>query len=80
MVLLSALVEDRPVLLLDEWAADQDPGFRAFFYDHIIPDLRARGKTLVLITHDDRYFDRADRLLKIEGGRLVPMAQPEVVT
>lgn len=71
LVLLGALLEDRPVLLLDEWAADQDPEFRVFFYDQMLPELRADGKTLILITHDERYFDRADRVLKLEGGRLV---------
>lgn len=74
LVLLGALLENRPVLLLDEWAADQDPEFRVFFYDHIIPQLRASGKTLVLITHDDRYFNRADRVLKLESGQLLALA------
>lgn len=74
LVLLGAMIEDRPVLLLDEWAADQDPEFRVFFYDHIIPELRARGKTVILITHDDRYFDRADRVLKLESGQLLAAA------
>jgi putative ATP-binding cassette transporter len=70
LILLGALLEDRPILLLDEWAADQDPAFRAYFYETLIPDLRARGRTLVLITHDDRYFHLADRLVKIDGGRI----------
>ena len=70
LLLVAALLEDRPVLLLDEWTADQDPQFRAFFYEQLLPELRARGKTLVLITHDDRYFDRADRVIKLESGRL----------
>jgi putative ATP-binding cassette transporter len=74
LVLLGALLENRPILLLDEWAADQDPEFRVFFYDHLIPALRARGKTLILITHDDRYFDRADRVLKLETGQLLAPA------
>jgi len=75
LLLIGALLEDRPVLLLDEWAADQDPQFRLFFYDHILPELRARGKTLVLITHDDRYFERADRVLKIENGQIVTVRE-----
>ncbi len=73
--LLGALLEDRPILLLDEWTADQDPGFRLYFYDHLLPMLRRRGKTIVLISHDDRYFDRADRVLKIEHGRINPTAK-----
>jgi putative ATP-binding cassette transporter len=80
LILLNALLEDRPILLLDEWAADQDPGFRTFFYQFLVPELRARGKTLVLITHDDRYFDRADRVLKIENGRLLSEKDAEEKT
>lgn len=72
LALLTALLEDRPVYLFDEWAADQDPRFREVFYDRIIGDLRARGKTVVVITHDDRYFDRADRLVKLDFGQVVP--------
>ncbi|MCA0157310.1 ATP-binding cassette domain-containing protein, partial [Tsukamurella sp. M9C] len=72
LALLTALLEDRPVYLFDEWAADQDPRFRAVFYDRIIADLKARGKTVVVITHDDRYFDRADQLVKLDFGQVVP--------
>ena len=72
--LLGAVLEDRPVLLLDEWAADQDPPFRAFFYEHLLPELRAQGRTVILITHDDRYFDRADRVIKLDAGRLIEPA------
>jgi putative ATP-binding cassette transporter len=78
LVLMTALLEDRPILLLDEWAADQDPAFRAYFYETLIPDLRARGRTLVLITHDDRYFHLADRLVKIDGGQIRPDSGPAV--
>ena len=70
LVLLNALLEDRPILLLDEWAADQDPEFRAYFYETLIPSLRARGRTLVLISHDDRYFHLADRVVRIDGGQI----------
>ncbi|MDD9937710.1 MAG: ABC transporter ATP-binding protein, partial [Myxococcales bacterium] len=58
--------------LFDEWAADQDPEFKRVFYRELIPELRARGKAVVVVTHDDRYFDAADRLLKMEAGRVVP--------
>lgn len=71
LALLVSFLEDKPLCLYDEWAAEQDPEFRAFFYETILPDLRARGKCAVVITHDDRYFDRADQVLKLEMGRLV---------
>jgi len=71
LALLSALLEQRPVLVLDEWAADQDPAFRHHFYTQLVPALKAEGRTIVAISHDERYFDTADRILKVDGGRLV---------
>jgi putative ATP-binding cassette transporter len=71
LALVAALLEDRPVLVLDEWAADQDPPFRRRFYQEILPRLKAEGKTIVAVTHDDRYFEHADRILKMEYGQFV---------
>ncbi|MCO6440351.1 MAG: cyclic peptide export ABC transporter [Nitrococcus mobilis] len=70
LALLAAHVEQRPILLLDEWAADQDPVFRSFFYFELLPELKRCGKTIVAISHDDRYFGIADRVLKCESGVL----------
>ncbi|MFI8744029.1 multidrug ABC transporter permease/ATP-binding protein [Pseudomonas sp. NPDC077186] len=70
LALLLAMLEGREILLLDEWAADQDPLFRQVFYRELLPQLKAAGKTLFAISHDDHYFDQADRLLKMDGGRL----------
>lgn len=72
LALVVALLEDRPVLVFDEWAADQDPAFRKYFYEAILPRLRKDGRTIVAATHDDRYFDVADRVIKLEYGQLVP--------
>jgi len=71
LALLSACLEDRPIYVFDEWAADQDPIFKDVFYRQILPELRARRKLVVVISHDDRYFDVADRLYKLEDGRLI---------
>lgn len=71
LALVVAYLEDRPFYLFDEWAADQDPAFKAVFYEQLLPELRARGKTVVVITHDDRYFAVADRVLKLENGNVV---------
>ena len=71
LALLVSYLEDRPILLFDEWAADQDFGFREFFYYEIIPGLKRRNKTVIVISHDDRYFHLADRLVKLEFGRVV---------
>lgn len=73
LALLSAWLEDRPVLVLDEWAADQDPEFREYFYLRLLPAFKAEGRTVVAITHDERYFGAADRVLKVDGGRIVEL-------
>jgi putative ATP-binding cassette transporter len=70
LLLLAAVLEDRPVYLFDEWASDQDPVFREVFYTRILPDLKRRGKAVFVISHDDRYFHVADRLLRLEYGQL----------
>jgi len=71
LALLSAYLEDRPIYLFDEWAADQDPPFKEIFYTKLLPELRDRGKTVVVISHDDRYFYVADRIIKLDYGRIV---------
>ncbi len=70
VALLLAVAEQRDILLLDEWAADQDPQFRRVFYLELLPQLRALGKTIVAISHDDHYFEHADRLLEMHQGKL----------
>ena len=70
VALLGALLERRPVLILDEWAADQDPLFRRKFYREILPKLRATGVTIIAVTHDNRFFDAADRQIHMEDGLL----------
>ncbi|MFT4087835.1 MAG: ATP-binding cassette domain-containing protein [Gordonia sp. (in: high G+C Gram-positive bacteria)] len=69
LALVTALLEDRAMYVFDEWAADQEPQFRETFYREILDDLRRRGKTVVVITHDDRYFPLADQLVKLDFGR-----------
>ncbi|MBZ7928481.1 MULTISPECIES: multidrug ABC transporter permease/ATP-binding protein [Campylobacter] len=70
LAMLIALLEQRDVLILDEWAADQDPVFRKFFYKKLLPLLKAQGKTIFAITHDDAYFDSADRILLAQEGNI----------
>ena len=71
LALVCAYMEDRPVYVLDEWAADQDPPFKKFFYEELLPDLKRRGKTVLIITHDDQYFQLADRIIKLADGHIV---------
>jgi putative ATP-binding cassette transporter len=69
--LIQAILEDKDIYLLDEWAAHQDPHFKTIFYTKIIPFLIEKGKTVIVITHDDRYFDTADWIVKMQGGQIV---------
>lgn len=70
MALLAAILEDKELYLFDEWAADQDPAFKAVFYYEILPALRARNKAIVAISHDDRYFDVADQVVTLVDGEV----------
>jgi putative ATP-binding cassette transporter len=70
LALVVAYLEDRDIYFFDEWAADQDPEFKRVFYRELIPELKARGKTLLIISHDDRYFDLADEVIKLETGQI----------
>ncbi|RSC93308.1 cyclic peptide export ABC transporter [Tenacibaculum singaporense] len=71
MSLIFAILEKKPILVLDEWAADQDPHFRKFFYEELIPRLKDSGKTIIAVTHDDAYFQQADRIIKFDYGKIV---------
>ena len=77
LALLLAAAEERDILLLDEWAADQDPHFRRIFYRELLPWLQASGKTVFAISHDDHYFTHADRLLEMRNGQLVELSGRE---
>ncbi|MBE9141030.1 cyclic peptide export ABC transporter [Nodosilinea sp. LEGE 07088] len=70
LALLTAYLEDRPIYLFDEWAADQDPIFREIFYTQLLGDLKQRGKTVLVISHDDHYFHVADRMIKLNYGQI----------
>lgn len=70
LALLTSYLEDRSIYVFDEWAADQDPIFKEIFYYRILPDLKALGKTTIVITHDDRYYELADRVIKLDRGQL----------
>ena len=71
LALLTAYLEDRSIYVFDEWAADQDPQYKEIFYKVLLPDLRARGKTVIVITHDDRYFHLGNQVIKLEDGKVV---------
>ena len=70
LALLTAYMENRPIYLFDEWAADQDPVFKELFYLQLLPELKAAGKSVFVISHDDRYYSVADRVIKLESGKV----------
>jgi putative pyoverdin transport system ATP-binding/permease protein len=75
LALLTAYLEDRPIYVFDEWAADQDPQYKKVFYTQLLPELKARGKGVIVITHDDRYFDLADRIFKLDYGKRIMQSE-----
>jgi len=71
LAFIAAILEDKPILVMDEFAADQDPQFRKYFYETLLPELKTMGKTVIAVTHDDHYFHVADRLIKMEEGKVL---------
>ncbi|MFK3865836.1 cyclic peptide export ABC transporter [Pseudoalteromonas rhizosphaerae] len=71
LALLLIYARNKEVLVLDEWAADQDPSYRAYFYERIIPELKSMGKTIIMISHDEKYFNIADRVYKVDEGKIM---------
>lgn len=71
LALLAAYLEDRPIYVFDEWASDQDPVFKRVFYTQLVPALKRRGKTVLVVSHDDRYFEFCDRTIKLDYGQVV---------
>ena len=74
IALIVALLEGNNFIVLDEWAADQDPVFRKKFYTVILPRLKAEGKTIIALTHDDAYFHVADHIISLDQGKVVKNA------
>jgi putative pyoverdin transport system ATP-binding/permease protein len=71
LALLTAYLEDRPIYFFDEWAADQDPVFKEIFYYQLLPTLKAKGKMVLIISHDDRFYSVGDRVIKLDSGQVV---------
>jgi putative ATP-binding cassette transporter len=71
LALIVTFMEDKPIYIFDEWAADQDPQFKKYFYDELLKKLKAEGKTVIAVSHDDRYFHLADRIIKMEYGKII---------
>ena len=80
LALIIALLEDREIYVFDEWAADQDVHFRERFYHEILQDLKSKGKTVIAVTHDDRYWNVADRRVELvvdkDGSKILDRPNP----
>ncbi len=76
MSLIFSMLENRPIMVLDEWAADQDPHFRKYFYENVLTDLKEKEKTIIAVTHDDSYFKHADRIIKFDYGQIIKEVYP----
>ena len=71
LAMIVALMEAKPICIFDEWAADQAPHFRRHFYEELLPALKRQGKTVIAVTHDDHYYHVADRVIKMEYGKII---------
>lgn len=79
LALMTSIIEDKEIYLFDEWAANQDPQFKSIFYNQILPDLKSKGKTCIVISHDETYFDQGDRVLEIRDGQLYEREKSQLV-
>ncbi len=78
LALIISLLEDRPIYIFDEVAADQDPQFRAFFYNTILDELRKRNKIVIVASHDAEYFDTADKVYRLDYGQIIDVRTVKV--
>jgi putative ATP-binding cassette transporter len=78
LALVISILENKPIMILDEWAAEQDPDFKRLFYREILPQLGREGRTIVLISHDDKYFDSSERIFKIDNREILPVEKNEL--
>ncbi|MFA8434933.1 MAG: cyclic peptide export ABC transporter [Marinifilaceae bacterium] len=76
--LMKCFLEDSKIYLFDEWAADQDPEYKRIFYRQILPEMKKQGKIVIAITHDDNYFDVADRIIKMNNGKMKELVQHDI--
>ncbi|MEM9328213.1 MAG: cyclic peptide export ABC transporter [Bacteroidota bacterium] len=71
LALLLSYLDDKPFYIFDEWAASQDPYYKEVFYRTLLPEMKKRGKTLLVISHDEKYFDGADRFIMLRDGQMI---------
>jgi putative ATP-binding cassette transporter len=70
LALIMSIIDDKPVAIFDEWAANQDPEFRNKFYECILPQLKKQGKAIIVVSHDENYFHHSDKLIRLDFGKV----------
>lgn len=76
---MKCLLEGSQIYLFDEWAADQDPEYKKIFYRELLPEMKKQGKIIIAITHDDNYFDVADKIIKMNNGKMKELAGKDAI-
>ncbi|ETR68726.1 MAG: hypothetical protein OMM_04392 [Candidatus Magnetoglobus multicellularis str. Araruama] len=71
LAMIVALMEDRPIYVFDEWAAEQSPQFKSYFYNTLLPDLKLQGKTIISVNHDPQFEEAADRIYYLADGNVI---------
>lgn len=71
LAMMTAILQDKPIYIFDEWAADQDVEFRVYYYESLLRELKNKGKTVIAVSHDDRYYHVADRIIKMDYGQFI---------
>ena len=70
VALARALSNDPPILLADEPTGNLDLANGQLVMELLLETRASRGATLVLATHDPALASRADRVLRLRGGRV----------
>lgn len=78
LAMVTTMMEDKPIYIFDEWAADQDPSFRQFFYEDLLVQMRKEKKIIIVVSHDDRFFSAADKIYKMEYGKIVDTTSTKI--
>jgi cyclic peptide transporter len=71
LALVVALLDERPILIIDEFGTEQDPGHRDQFYREWLPEMKRMGMTLLIVSHDDEYYECADMIVRMDFGKIV---------
>jgi putative ABC transport system ATP-binding protein len=69
-----ALANNPPIILADEPTANLDQKTSLFIRD-LFKDMKNRGKTIIIATHDDYLIELADKVITFEEGSIIKVDQ-----